>query len=83
MLSAPWGGAGAPTLLCGLPGVMGFVYTIVALLLLFIGIAPGISCGARRARQLHPWNAGSSLLTRSSLWRASWKDDEIDDSHRM
>lgn len=29
ILSAPWRGVGAPTLLCGLCGVMGFVYAIV------------------------------------------------------
>jgi hypothetical protein len=29
ILSAPWGGVGAPTLLCGLCGVAGFAYTIV------------------------------------------------------
>ena len=29
ILSAPWGGMGAPTFLCGLGGMTGFVYTIV------------------------------------------------------
>jgi hypothetical protein len=31
ILSAPWGGAAAPTLLCGLCGLTGFVYVIVVL----------------------------------------------------
>jgi hypothetical protein len=31
ILSAPWGGAAAPTLLCGLCGLMGFLYVIVVL----------------------------------------------------
>jgi hypothetical protein len=31
ILSAPWGGAGAPTLLCGLCGALGFIYAIVVL----------------------------------------------------
>jgi hypothetical protein len=32
IFSAPWGGVGAPTLLCSLCGVMGFVYVIIVAL---------------------------------------------------